>query len=196
MCFDVKLTSIRCLCSNAPFMGAFPLQCHHCIIACNVSPSETPSTGHAPQTLSYLLTGFGSDSMWVSHHIFEICGLFLHNGLTVTITLLCILMHVWKLRWVMLGITMKYLCNCQNEGYRTVHLTTSAGVKLVNRYNRGCTVVDIGAVSDQWLDPLSHTTPSSSSNKSWSLGTPLADPRCWGQLQESGLSMADAHLTR
>lgn len=47
---------------------------------------------------------------------------------------------------------------------------------------------DIGAVSDQWLDPLSHTTPSTSSNKSRSLGTPMADPCCWGQLQESGLS--------
>lgn len=47
---------------------------------------------------------------------------------------------------------------------------------------------DIGVVSDQWLDPLSHTTPSTSSNKSRSLGTPMADPCCWGQLQEIGLS--------
>lgn len=46
-------------------------------------------------------------------------------------------------------------------------------------------------------DPLSRaTTPSGSSNKSRSLGTPGADPRCWGQLREIGLSGADAHLTR
>ena len=45
-----------------------------------------------------------------------------------------------------------------------------------------------GVVSDQWLDPLSHATTSTSSNKSQSLGTPLADPCCWGQLQQSGLS--------
>lgn len=46
-------------------------------------------------------------------------------------------------------------------------------------------------------DPLSRTTtPSGSSNKSRSLGTPGADPRCWRQLQEIGLSGADAHLTR
>lgn len=43
-------------------------------------------------------------------------------------------------------------------------------------------------VLDQWLDPLSHTTPSTSSNKSQSLETPMADPCCWGQLQEIGLS--------
>lgn len=47
---------------------------------------------------------------------------------------------------------------------------------------------NLGVISDQWLDPLSHTTPSTSSNKSRSLGTPMADPCCWGQLQEIGLS--------
>lgn len=46
----------------------------------------------------------------------------------------------------------------------------------------------LGVISDQWPDPLSHTTPSTSSNKSRSLGTPMADPCCWGQLQEIGLS--------
>lgn len=46
-------------------------------------------------------------------------------------------------------------------------------------------------------DPLGHTTtPSGSSNKRRSPGTPGADPHCWGQLQEIGLSGADAHLTR
>lgn len=46
-------------------------------------------------------------------------------------------------------------------------------------------------------DPLGRTTtPSGSSNKRWSPGTPSADPHCWGQLQEIGLSGADAHLTR
>lgn len=47
---------------------------------------------------------------------------------------------------------------------------------------------NLSVTSDQWPDPLSHTTPSTSSNKSWSLGTPMADPCCWGQLQEIGLS--------
>lgn len=51
-----------------------------------------------------------------------------------------------------------------------------------------CSHGDIGAVSDQCLDPLSRIIPGSSSNKSPSLVTPLADPCCWGQLQESGLS--------
>lgn len=47
---------------------------------------------------------------------------------------------------------------------------------------------NLGVISDQWPDPLSRTTPSTSSNKSRSLGTPMADPCCWGQLQEIGLS--------
>lgn len=68
--------------------------------------------------------------------------------------------------------------------------TDSDRVKAVIRYcsETANALGHIGAVSDQSLDPLSHITPSTSSNKSWSLGTPLADPHCWGQLQESGLS--------